>query len=133
MLRIGVVGVGGMGQAHCDALKKLETCDFCAVCDVREEQVKQVAEKFGVQGFTDLQALLNEVDGIVVATPPRLHREVVERAAAQGVHVFCEKPLAETLEDCDAMVQACDAGGDRARLSDVPGTHEGPSLATAAP
>jgi predicted dehydrogenase len=111
MLRVGVVGVGGMGQAHAGALKKVERATFTAVCDTRPEAVQAAAEKFGVQGFTEVAPFLEAVDAVVVATPPDFHRPVVEAAARAGKHVFCEKPLSTKLDDADAMIAACDAAG----------------------
>jgi predicted dehydrogenase len=109
MLRVGVVGVGGMGQAHAKALQKVESASFTAVCDTRPEAVQTAAERFGVQGFTATEPFLEAVDAVVVATPPDFHRPVVEAAARAGRHVFCEKPLATNLADADAMIAACDA------------------------
>src|SRR5438094_10384960 len=111
MTRVGVVGVGGMGSGHCRALPKVTGAQFVAVCDVRREAVEAAAEQYGVQGFTDMDAFLETVEAIVVATPPDYHRAVVERAAAAGRHVFCEKPLAANLVDCDAMIEACARAG----------------------
>src|SRR5947209_11009504 len=111
MLRVGVVGVGGMGQAHANALKKVEGADFTAVCDARAEAAQAAAERFGVRGFTDTAPFLEAVDAVVVATPPDFHRPVVEAAARAGKHVFCEKPLSTRLADADAMISACDQAG----------------------
>jgi UDP-N-acetyl-2-amino-2-deoxyglucuronate dehydrogenase len=111
MLRVGVVGVGGMGQAHAATLPKVEGAAFTAVCDTRPEATQAAAEKFGVKGFTEVEPFLDAVDAIVVATPPDFHRPVVEAAARAGKHVFCEKPLSTTLADADAMIAACDAAG----------------------
>jgi predicted dehydrogenase len=109
MLRVGVIGVGGMGQAHASALPKVEGAAFTAVCDARAEAAQSAAERFGVQGFTEVEPFLEAVDAVVVATPPDFHRPVVEAAARAGKHVFCEKPLSTTLADADAMIAACDA------------------------
>src|SRR6266849_10704616 len=111
MLRVGVVGVGGMGQAHAKALQKVEGASFAAVCDTRAEAVQTAAERFGVQGFTEIEPFLEAVEAVVVATPPDFHRPVVEAAARAGRHVFCEKPLATKLADADAMIAACDRAG----------------------
>lgn len=108
MVRLGVVGVGGMGQAHCNAITKLKNCQFVAVCDVRPEQAKSVAEKFGVKAFTDYNEMFDLVDAIIVATPPWQHTQVTVDAAKRGIHVFCEKPLSATLEDADAMIYEAD-------------------------
>lgn len=111
MIRLGVVGVGGMGSAHVQTLQQAQIGQLVAVQDVRPEAVEAAAEKFSVEGFTDLNEMLGQVEGIIVASPPACHREAVVAAAERGVHVFCEKPLAVDLADCDAMVAACDAAG----------------------
>ena len=69
-----------------------------------------VPATFGYDGFDDmLEADL--VDAVYISLPNSLHREYAERAAARGVHVLCEKPLAVTAEDCEAMISACDTHG----------------------
>ncbi|MFC1714668.1 Gfo/Idh/MocA family protein [Candidatus Poribacteria bacterium] len=111
MVRIGVVGVGGMGKSHCNALGNVQDCQFTAVADVRSEVVEAVADQFKVKPFTDYHEMLDKVDAITVATPPWQHTEVTIDAAKSGVHVFCEKPLSATLADANAMVAATDDAG----------------------
>lgn len=108
MIRVGVVGVGGMGRAHCNALKNVKDAQFIAVADANLDVAKDVASKFNVKAFHDRQEMFNEVDAIVVATPPWYHAEVTIDAAKKGIHVFCEKPISATLEDADAMIAATD-------------------------
>jgi len=110
MTKIGVVGVGGMGRAHCNSLKNVN-CDFVGVADIREDVVKKVASELDVKSFVDYKELFKEVDGVIVVTPPLVHREVVVAAAEAGVNVFCEKPLSTILEDSDAMIEAHDKAG----------------------
>ena len=69
MLRVGVIGVGGMGQAHAKALEKVETATFAAVCDTRAEAVQAASERFGVPGFTETAPFLQAVDAVVVMIP----------------------------------------------------------------
>lgn len=108
MVRIGVVGTGGMGKAHCNTLPKVENCEFVGVADLRLEAAQEVADQHDIKAFQDYRELLEIVDGIVVATPPSAHREVVVAAAEAGVHAFCEKPLSVELADSDAMIEAAD-------------------------
>lgn len=110
MTKIGVVGVGGMGRSHCNALKNVN-CDFYGVADIREEVVKQVANEFDVKPFVDYNEMFKEVDGVIVVTPPSVHKEVVVAAAKTGIHVSCEKPLSAKLEDANAMVEAHEKAG----------------------
>jgi len=111
MVRIGVVGTGGMGRGHCNSLPNVANCQFTAVADVRLEVAKEVAEKFDLKAYGDYNEMWDDVDGIVVATPPDFHKEVVVAAAEAGVHSFCEKPISRTLADSDAMIEATDKAG----------------------
>lgn len=110
MTKIGVVGVGGMGQAHCRSLKNVN-CEFYGVADIREDVVKKIASELDVKPFVDYNEMFKEVDGVIVVTPPTIHKEVVVAAAQAGVHVFCEKPLSMTMSDADAMIEAHDKAG----------------------
>lgn len=112
MTKVGIIGVGSMGGAHCAALSRLTACcEFVAVADAREEQAREVADKFKVVPYKDYRDLFEKIDAAIVATPPSTHREVTVAAAQAGKHVFVEKPLAEILEDCDAMIAACEESG----------------------
>jgi predicted dehydrogenase len=98
-----------MGSAHCAALAQLvDCCEFVSVSDIRQEQARTAADRYKVVSFLDYREMFDRVDGVIVATPPDSHREVVVAAAEAGKHVFVEKPLAKILEDCDAMIAACD-------------------------
>ncbi len=119
MVRIGVIGVGGMGNSHCNALPNVENCEFVGVADVRLEVAKAAAERHKIRAFQDYQDLLPLVDGVVVATPPIAHTEVVVTAAEAGVHAFCEKPLSLTLEDADTMIAASDKAATHLMVGQV--------------
>ncbi len=111
MARIGVVGVGGMGRAHCNTLPKVANCEFVGVADLRLEAAEEIASQHDAVAFDDYRKLFEQVDGVVVATPPSTHRAVTVAAAEMGVHVFCEKPLSLDMADADAMIEATDAAG----------------------
>ena len=119
MVRIGVVGTGGMGSAHCDSLPNVENCEFVGVADVRLETAQAIAGSHQVRAFQDIHELLEIVDAVVVATPPMMHREVVVTAAEAGVHAFSEKPLSLTLADADAMVEAANKAGTHLMVGQV--------------
>ncbi|MBI1925198.1 Gfo/Idh/MocA family oxidoreductase [Candidatus Poribacteria bacterium] len=119
MTRIGVIGVGGMGRSHCNSLPKVENCEFVGVADMRLEAAQEVATQHNIRAFGDYHDLLKIVDGVVVATPPVAHREVVVAAAEAGVHAFCEKPLSLTLADADGMIEAADKAGTHLMVGQV--------------
>jgi len=119
MIRIGVIGTGGMGSGHCNALANVENCKFVGVADMRLEAAEAVAAAHQIRAFRNYQELLEIVDAVVVATPPVAHREVVAAAAQVGVHAFCEKPLSPTLADADAMIEAADKAGTHLMVGQV--------------
>lgn len=113
---IGVIGCGTIAQsAHLPAIARLrDRVRLVAVADVREEVAAHVGRMWGAAAvYTDYRALLAraDVDVVVIATPEFLHREQVEAAAAAGTHILCEKPMASTVEDADAMIAAARAAG----------------------
>lgn len=105
---VGVVGLGWMGWIHAATVGYLRDARLAAVCDVDEARLRAAEEAFGARGYHDYRRLADDphVDAVIVAVPPYLNRAVVEAAVAAGKHILCEKPLAHTLEDARAIVQA---------------------------
>jgi predicted dehydrogenase len=109
---IGVIGLG-YGRAHIPAFQA-NGCQVVAVCQRDPATATAVAKRYGVpQVFTQWEELLERArpDVVVIATPPRLHHPIALRAFAQGAHVLCEKPLALTAADAEAMVAAAQRAG----------------------
>jgi phthalate 4,5-cis-dihydrodiol dehydrogenase len=86
---------------------------IAAAADPREHALASFRKEFGAEAFTDAEAMLRAdlIDVAYIATPAEMHREHVELAAKYGKHVICEKPMALTIEDCDAMVAATERAG----------------------
>jgi UDP-N-acetyl-2-amino-2-deoxyglucuronate dehydrogenase len=112
-IRIGLIGLGGVANAHLAAIRRLETVQLVCVCDVRAEQAQRVAADFSARPYTHYRDLLKAggIDLVMVLTPASTHRAIVEAGAARGVHVFCEKPLAVAVSDGHAMIEACATAG----------------------
>jgi predicted dehydrogenase len=111
-VRVAVVGLG-IGRVHLQHLSALDDVHLVAVAEPVAELQTWAKRHYGVRPYADLPDLLahEEIDALTIATPPRLHRSQVELAAARGIHVFLEKPIARTLDDADAIVAATrDAG-----------------------
>ncbi len=109
-LRVAVVGLG-VGFQHLSAYRTLpDLYELAAVCDPVESKRDLAVNVLGVeQGFDDFEALLamDDLDVVDICTPPDLHRPMVEAALARGLDVICEKPLAGSLADVDAIA-ACE-------------------------
>jgi predicted dehydrogenase len=108
MVKLGVVGAGIWGTMHIRAYAQNPMAELSAICDLDEDRARQIAVKYGIpKVFTNLDKMLEEdLDGISVATPDNTHTDIVLKAAARGVHVLVEKPLATTVEECKAMIAA---------------------------
>lgn len=106
---IGLIGAGRQGRAILGELQKLEAAKVAAVCDSEDSRLQSGLRRVqGAEGFADYRALLErkDVQAVFVATPSHLHRQIALDAVQAGKHVYCEAPLATTLEDCRAIEQA---------------------------
>ncbi|MFO1488460.1 MAG: Gfo/Idh/MocA family oxidoreductase [Verrucomicrobiota bacterium] len=107
-----VIGCGPWGREILQTLSRLPNAPVVAVCDTYESALRRGKEGApAAEGFTDYQKVLDkkEVQAVIVATPPHLHREIVVAALAAGKHVYCEAPLAVSVEDARAIAQAAKA------------------------
>jgi predicted dehydrogenase len=112
-LPVALVGCGKQGKAILTELLKFDAAKITAVCDLREERQKAALRRAaGAAAFTDHAKLLAEakdVAAVFVATPSHLHRQVVLDCLAAGKHVYCEAPLAASLDDLKAIAAAARA------------------------
>ena len=113
VLRLGVLGMGGAFLIFLPDLARHPRVALTAGADPRPEARERFARDFGAEPFESAEALCASpnVDAIYVATPHGLHAEHVILAAAHGKHVICEKPMALTLAECDAMIAAVARAG----------------------
>lgn len=113
VINAGVIGLGRQGRAILAELQKITRVEVVALCDTSAPRLEAaVGRHKGVTGFADHKAMLDhrpEVEAIIVATPTHLHRKIVEDALAAGRHVYCEAPIASTIEDCEALARAAAA------------------------
>jgi predicted dehydrogenase len=103
-LKVGVVGVGHLGQHHARVLASTPGVELVGVADARPEQARAVAERVGTKAVGDYRDLLDKVDAVSVAVPTSLHREVAGAFLDRGVAAMIEKPLAGSLADAEALV-----------------------------
>jgi len=110
-IRCGVIGLGWFGEHHVDALKELPMAEVIAVCTRRPDRVKEVAEKYGVpKAYTNYHDLLadNDIDMVTVVTHVSDHVQPTVDALRAGKHVFLEKPMADSKEECDQIIAEVD-------------------------
>jgi predicted dehydrogenase len=110
-----------MGRDLVRAVKAIAKARLAAVCDVDESKAQALGKEHGVSAFSDPAEFFRsaEIEAVIVATPQFVHRQGAELAAAAGKHVFCEKPMAVTVADCDAMIAACRKAGVKLMIGQV--------------
>lgn len=103
-LRVGVVGVGHLGQHHARILGQMPGVELVAIADTRAEQARAVAERVGTRAVDDYLSLIGQVDAVSIAAPTFLHRRIAGAFLERGVPTMVEKPLAASLEDAEELV-----------------------------
>ena len=110
-VRWGILGSGDVAERKGGpALYNVDGSKLVAVMSRREEKARSFAERHGAERhYTSVEALLDdgEINAVYVATPPDVHAEQVAMAARRGLHVLCEKPMAQTVAECEAMIDVC--------------------------
>jgi UDP-N-acetylglucosamine 3-dehydrogenase len=107
-IRCGVIGLGWFGEHHVDTLGELPLCEVMAVCTRTEKRLKEIAEKYSVpKQYTNYHDVLadKEIDMVTVVTHVKDHFQITIDALKAGKHVFLEKPMADTEEECNKIIE----------------------------
>lgn len=113
-IKIGVIGVGGISNEHIQAYQKNPNVELYAFCDINEEQLKKMSEKYGVtRTYTSAEEMLklSEIDAVSVCTWNSAHAPCTIAALNAGKHVLCEKPMATSEKEAREMMEAAQRNG----------------------
>ncbi len=105
-LKIGIIGAGYIGGVHASLLSRDERVQVSRVYDVVSERAERLARSNGAAAAPSVDALIEAVDAVYITTPNTRHAAITLKAIAAGKHVFCEKPMATSLEDARAVLDA---------------------------
>ena len=107
-MKAAILGAGFIAEFHAQGYCHAQDVELCAVCDTDEGKARALAQRYGCAWYTDAKMLLDQEcpELVSVCLPTYLHREYAVMALLSGAHVLCEKPLALTIEDCEAIAQA---------------------------
>jgi predicted dehydrogenase len=109
--RVGVIGVGHLGQHHVRLLASMDGVELVGICDTNRARADEIAAKFGGQVFADSRDLLSHVEAVTVAVPTVAHVDVALPFLDAGIATLVEKPIAPSLEEADRLVSAAERGG----------------------
>jgi predicted dehydrogenase len=104
-LRVGVIGVGYLGQHHARLYAALPEATLVGVADIDLQRAKQIGERHGVPGHQNLDAMLDRAQAVSVAAPTTVHYPIVKRCLDAGLHVLVEKPIAVTSAEAHELVE----------------------------
>ena len=119
MLRAGLVGAGHLGKIHLKLLDKSEKYELIGFHDADRENGKRIEEEFGYRYFEDVEELLSRIDMLDIVTPTLVHYDYALKAINRRIHFFIEKPVTQTLEQADEILQKCREYGIKAQVGHV--------------
>ncbi|MCC5833738.1 MAG: Gfo/Idh/MocA family oxidoreductase [Opitutales bacterium] len=110
-LKVGVAGVGSLGQHHARLYAALPQAELVGVYDLNPERAAEIAERNGTQVFDSIEALGAACDAVSVVVPTDLHCEVALKLMEQGCHLLIEKPICASLDEAERVLAASKAAG----------------------
>ena len=105
MVKVGVVGVGHLGQHHVRKFQGIPGCELIGIYDKNEARAKEISEKLGVKSFADYYTLLDAIDAIDIVATTTYHYELAKPALLKGKHIFLEKPITSELEQAEELLE----------------------------
>ncbi len=105
MLKVGVFGVGHLGKFHLNNWKEIATAELVGFFDPNDENAKEVEEKYGLKRFEDAEALMDLCNAVDIIAPTNHHFDLVKMALRKSLHVFVEKPLANTIDEAREILK----------------------------
>lgn len=112
-IKVGLIGCGDKGTAHLEAWEQVPNAQLVAVCDADEERMEHVAGTYGIEGYLSSFDMIEDIplDAADICVPPRWHQEIALFAMEEGLHVICENPLARSVSEARAIVEAAEREG----------------------
>lgn len=121
MIRVGLVGIGAMGNVHYKAYKNVADAKVVAVADVRTEMAKEKIGDDDVKLYTSMEEMManEELDMIDICSPSYMHAEMSIKALGMGYHVLCEKPMSISSKETKGMIEAAKKSGKKFMIAHV--------------
>lgn len=108
-LRVGVIGVGYLGQFHAEKYVRMNDVDLVGVVDIDKSRAETVAGKVNTKAYTDHQALFGNVDAVSIAVPTPVHFVIAKDFLQNNIDIMIEKPITETTEEADELIHLAES------------------------
>lgn len=110
-IRVGVIGVGYFGQFHVEKYAKMKEVELVGVVDINATRAREIAKRYHTQPFLHHSELFGKVQAVSITVPTTYHHSITKDFFLQGVDVLLEKPIANTLEEADELVELARSKG----------------------
>jgi len=111
MVKVGVIGVGHLGQHHVKHFASLANADLVGVYDLNPTRANEIANQYNVKSYNNIDELLSTCDAVSIVTPTTQHAEIAERCIMSGKHVFIEKPITKTVAEANHLLSLTQKNG----------------------
>lgn len=119
MLKIGVLGAGHLGKIHLRLLNQSPKYKLVGFYDPYQENAKKIAQEFGYHSFDSIEELIQNVDVVDIVTPTLSHYDCAIQAIQAGKHIFLEKPIANTVEEAEHIIELANKYGVKGQVGHV--------------
>lgn len=119
MIKIGVVGVGHLGQHHAKKFMAMENAALAGIYDAKTSRAKEIAKALDVNRFESYDALLDACDAVDIAATTTAHFELAEKALNAGKHIFLEKPITSKLEEAHILLEIAERKGLKIQVGHI--------------
>lgn len=110
-MKLGIIGIGHMGQYHVNVAVSIPKLEVIGVYDVDQNKLKDISQKYFVKPYENLDDLIQDSEAIIIAVPTKLHYEIGKKCLEAGKHILLEKPITETVEQAKEIVELAEQKG----------------------
>lgn len=104
-LKVGVIGVGHLGERHARLYQEIENCSLQALCDIDKTRLEGLSRELGIAGYTDYRELFRRVDAVSIVTPTRMHYRIARDFLLNGIATLVEKPFTTTTKEANHLIR----------------------------
>ncbi len=110
-INVGIIGVGHMGQYHVNVAISIPNIHVVGIYDNDPQRLNEISKKFLVESFNNIDELIRQSDALIIAVPTKYHYEIAKKCLNEGKHVLVEKPMTQTVEQAEEIVELAEKNG----------------------